>query len=127
MTEAQILHELRLLHDRCDTATSAINTLTREASENMLRVRAYENIINRSWFLTRWFAQWKIVREMNQIDAEEGKLRQAREEREERAIEQQRIVDEREAKEAAGAKAADGKTDKREKKLDRAIRKGEDV
>ena len=119
MNDAQVIKEFRDLHKRCDDLSTANNVLPDAASELLLRVRAYENRINRSWILTRWFAQVKIVREMKRNDAMEGLINKTQADRDARALKQQQ-----EAKIAeVRRKSADAKVKKREKKFKKNAKK----
>ena len=119
MNESQLMGEMRALHNRCDDLSNAVSTITQAVSEDVLRTRAYESIINRSWLLTRFFDQRKIVAEMNRIDDDEGQLRQTKEEREHRAFVNEKME---QAKAMLAAKASN-RDDRREKQLNRELRK----
>ena len=119
MNDAQQIGELRNLHNRCDDLTVALSTLTQAVSEDILRTRAYENIINGSWLLNRFFSQRRIVKEMNRIDGAEGKLRVTQADREHRAVINQK-VEQAKAKLEANAQK---RVDKREKQLTRELKK----
>ena len=121
MQDAQQIFEFKALHDRCDDLSSGINVLTDAVSDLLLRVRAYENIINGSWFLSRWLGQMKIIREMKRVDDMEGLLNKTQAEREQRAAQQIRIEQSKQARE----KVISQRLDKREKQLKRELRKSE--
>ena len=119
MNDVQQIGEIRNLHNRCDDLSNAVSTLTQAVSEDILRTRAYENIINGSWLLTRFFPQRRIVKEMNRIDDAEGKLRQTQAGRERRAVINQKI----EAAKAHLEANATKRVDRREKQLARELKK----
>ena len=121
MNEAQIRSEFLELHERCDKATQAINTLTSATSSHILRIRAYENIINDSWFLTRWLAQRKIEAEMVKINEAEAILRDKQMRQQARLLEQETARLETEAAE----KQRNKKTDLRHKEALRLVKKSE--
>jgi len=121
MNDAQQILEFKELHLRCDKLTQAVNTLTSATSSHILTIRAYENIINGSWILTRWFAQWKIEAEKVKINDLEAELRNIEMRQQERAL--------REVEEQIKTKAAEKDratlTGKREKQFKKMVRKGE--
>ncbi len=45
--------EFNLVHDRVDIAANAITKLTNYLNKERLKMRAMENLINRSWLLRR--------------------------------------------------------------------------
>lgn len=124
MNEARLMHEFRELHKRCDNQSAAINSLTSSISYQILLIRAYENIINQSWWLTRWLSQKKILREMKRVDDLEGKLREQQVRLHERAIRRQREITEKEDEKTARDKAT-GDRHRELKKLKRIERKKE--
>lgn len=121
MNDAQQIVEFRNLNKRCDDLTIGNNVLTDAMSEVLLRVRAYENLINNSWVLTRWLAQWKIVREMKRIDGMEGLINKTQADRDKRAVDQEATEKVRAVRE----KAANDRVDRREKKHRRELKKAE--
>lgn len=125
MNEVQLKHEFKLLHDRDDQTTSAINSITEVVTELVLRVRAYENIINRSWWLTRWLMQKKVVAEMHKINDVEGMLRKVQMERIERSVEQEKIETQNIKDEEKREVTAGKRTNKRLSQLRRSHKKGE--
>ncbi len=120
MNDAQQITEFKELHDRCDRLTQAVNTLTSAVSSHILRIRAYENIINNSWILTRWLAQRKIEAEMVKINQVEAILR------DNATRVQRRLIQEEEQRiKAEVAEAARNKrTDKRTRQFKRLQKKG---
>ncbi len=119
MNDAQVMHELKVLHQRCDNQTNAINTLTRAVSADILKIRAYENLINNSWILTRWLSVRKVEKEMVAINEVESELL-AQEVEIREAIHQQ----EKDRLEGETAEVARGKqTNQREKDAARLVRK----
>ena len=113
MNEARLMKEFRELHKRCDNQTAAINSLTSALSYHILLIRAYENVINRSWWLTRWLSQKRIQLEMDRVNTIEGKLRDEEVRLRERAIRYQEQAAEKKAAEVARNK----KTAKRRQEL----------
>ena len=120
MNDAQQIIEFKELHDRCDRLTQAVNTLTSAVSSHILKIRAYENVINNSWILTRWLAQWKIEAEMVKINELEGELREHEMKLRERALQ----GEEERVKAAAEEQARMKLTAKRTKQFNRLRRKG---
>ena len=119
MNDAQVIHELKVLHQRCDNQTSAINTLTRAVFADILKIRAYENLINNSWILTRWLSARKIEKEMVSINEVESELLAQEVKIREAFLQQEKDRAEEEAAEAAREK----KTNQREKDAARLVRK----
>lgn len=119
MNDAQVIYELRLLHSRCDEQVQAINTLTSAVSANIIRNRAYDNLINNSWILTRWLSARRLEKEMVAInEQEQGLLKQEIKAREvvlDRA--KDRVVSE------VAEQARVKKTHQREKDASRLVRK----
>lgn len=74
MKEAQLWNELRILHNRCDNLTTAVNHLTDAVSNQVLIVRSYENLINRSWILSRLLPRKKVMIEAYRVNDLEGEL-----------------------------------------------------
>lgn len=124
MNEARIMYELRDLHKRCDNQSAAINSLTSALSYQILLIRAYENTINQSWWLTRWLSQKKILREMKRVDDLEGKLRDQQVRLKERAIRRHQQIVEKKDEEAARNKAT-GDRRRELKKIKRRQKKEE--
>ena len=119
MNDAQQLHEFKLLHNRCDDQVLAINTLTEAVSANILKIRAYENLINGSWFLTRWLSARRLEKEMNAVNDLEGKLLQQEIRIREEILQTEKVRVEDEAAEQAREK----KTAEREKEANRLVKK----
>lgn len=88
MNDATIMNELKILHGRCSDLTQAHNVMQQMLSDSLLKIRAYENIINRSWFLTRWLSQRKILTEIARVNVVEDMMYKAQEGRDSRALEQ---------------------------------------
>lgn len=119
MNETQLRIEFLELHERCDQLYQAVNTLTSATSAHILRIRAYENIINDSWILTRWFAAWRIEKEMAAINEIESELRNE----EMRARQRLFQVEEERVKEEAAKQARIALTEQREKDHKRLLKK----
>jgi len=119
MNETQLRNEFLELHERCDQLYQAVNTLTSATSAHILKIRAYENIINDSWFLTRWFAAWKIEREMNAINKIESELRDLEMRERQRLL----LIEEERVKNEAAELARTERTEKRAKDHNRLLRK----
>lgn len=119
MNDAQTIYELRLLHRRCNEQVQAINTLTQAVSANILRNRAYDNLINNSWILTRWLSARKLEREMKSINDLEGELLQQENKIRETLLQREKVRIEDETAEQARGK----KTGQREKEAARLVRK----
>ena len=119
MNDAQVMYELRLLHQRCAEQTQAINTLTQAVSASILRDRAYDNLINSSWILSRWLSARKIEKEMIAINDLEANLLQQEIRVREAILDSEKDRVEGEAAEAAREK----QTDEREKEARRLVKK----
>jgi len=76
MKEVTIIHELRILHKRCEQLTMANNMLTRAFSNIECRLRAYENLINRGFFIKRILPLRKIQAEVQRIKMEDITLQE---------------------------------------------------
>lgn len=123
MNDAQQITEFRELHDRCDKLTQAVNTLTSAVSSHILKIRAYENIINDSWFLTRWLSQRKIEKEMTAINQIEGDLRN----QEMRSRKRRFQEEEERLQNKADEQARNKLTTKREKQFLRLQKTGKEI
>jgi len=119
MNDAQQLYELKLLNRRCNDQVAAINTLSQAVSANILKIRAYDNLINGSWFLTRWLSARKLEKEMESINELESELLQ-----QEVSIREAILQNEKDRVEGEAAEAARLKnTAKREREAARLARK----
>lgn len=76
MKDATIVHELRLVHKRCEQLTMANNMLTQSYSDLVTRVRAYENLINRGRFLRYFLKTGKVEKEIERVKVEEISLQE---------------------------------------------------
>lgn len=121
MNDAQVIYELRLLHRRYEEQVQAINTLTQAVSANIIRNRAYDNLINSSWILTRWLSARKLEKEMEAINKLESNLLQQENEIRKVILHQEQVRVEGEAAEQAREK----RTDQREKEARRLVKKAE--
>lgn len=77
MKESTIVHELRLLHKRCEQLTMANNMLTNAYSEIAVRIRAYENLIHRGFITKRFIKLDDVESEIARVNQEEITLKQA--------------------------------------------------
>ncbi len=63
--------EFNLVHDRVDIAANAITKLTNYLNEERFKMRAMENLINRSWLLRRILGVKKMNIEISRLVEEE--------------------------------------------------------
>lgn len=119
MNDAQQMYEFKIIHRRCNDQAEAINTLTQAVSANILRERAYDNLINGSWILTRWLSARKLEKEMESINELERKLHQQEISVREAILQNEQVRVEGEAAVAAREK----KTNEREKEARRLVKK----
>jgi len=119
MKDSTQISEFKQVHARIDELVEAQNLMTEHVSGAMLRNRAYDNLINRSWVLSRFLSNKRMFKEMTMINEAEVTIR----------TEEERIKNrnQREAdlarKQAADAAEKQAEIDHREKKLNRQIRK----
>ena len=86
MKEATIIHELRLLHKRCEQLTMANNMLTNAYSDIAVRFRAYENLFHRQFITKRIIKLEDLEIEVARVNKEEITLKQAIDKAKEEAI-----------------------------------------
>ncbi len=72
MKEATIRFEFTEVHDRIDLLTEANNANTNANIDSLYRIRAFENLINRNWFLRKILGVRKMQIEMARIREAEG-------------------------------------------------------
>jgi len=75
MRESQLIHELAELWTELERLKMAHNMLVHSYADQNVRLRAYENLINKSYFLRIFLRLPKIEREINRIDIEEASLK----------------------------------------------------
>ena len=120
MKEATIINEFKQTYGRIDELADGMNIMTDHVSGLLLRCRAHDNLINRSWILSRFISHRRVVKEMVRINEDEIYIR--KEEARIKARNAREADLARKQQEMADAKEEE--IDNREKKLNRQIRKG---
>lgn len=108
MKEAQLMTELAAVWRERERLTTANNMMVNAYSELVVRFRAYENLINRSFFLRLFLRLPRIEREIERINIEEVSLKG---------------MADAQWKERVNQIMADAKLKNRQKELDRILKK----
>lgn len=124
MNHARAKYEIDLLHRRINGVMSGINQITEAVNHTRFRLRAVENIINRSWFLrtTLGLGFKKIDLEVAHIIQEDALAREAEDKASTKIWQAQKDMEKEVIEQAKSDKEADRKVKARDRELKKELK-----
>ncbi len=122
MQEARAKYEIGLIHRRINQTVGAVNQLTEANNDARFRLRAVENLINRSWFLRMFLGVKKVNNEVAHIYQQEALAREAEDKAREAIRKQRAEIEFKKAEAEKQAKENAKKIKARQRQLNKELK-----